>query len=217
MSEITGILEKLKGTKEAEILERIEASYEKIAAAQKTWYEKSSVLCPSGCGQCCHNFEPDLLSSEALYMAAWLLENQAETAEKVAAGIFPFENGKTCLFHDFNNPYHCTIYGGRAFICRLFGASGAKDKHTEVVWKPCKFYPQNELQKFKPPLAHRQYSQEELLEEFGILPPVMSNFLEEAVSFEPGNAKTRLLREILPDAVRRLKWIAFMNSGNIAS
>ena len=45
----------------------------------------------------------------------------------------------------------------------------------------------------------------------------MSNFLEEAVSFEPGNAKTRLLREILPDAVRRLKWIAFMNSGNIAS
>ena len=77
MSEITGILEKLKGTKEAEILEKIEASYEKIAAAQKTWYEKSSVLCPSGCGQCCHNFEPDLLSSEALYMAAWLLENQA--------------------------------------------------------------------------------------------------------------------------------------------
>lgn len=160
MSEITGILEKLKGTKEAEILEKIEASYEKIAAAQKTWYEKSSVLCPSGCGQCCHNFEPDLLSSEALYMAAWLLENQAETAEKVAAGIFPFENGKTCLFHDFNNPYHCTIYGGRAFICRLFGASGGKGKHTEVVWKPCKFYPQNELQKFKPPLAHRQYSQE---------------------------------------------------------
>ena len=40
MSEITGILEKLKGTKEAEILEKIEASYEKIAAAQKKWYEK---------------------------------------------------------------------------------------------------------------------------------------------------------------------------------
>lgn len=218
MSEIKNILEKLNGTKEAVILSEIENTYENIAAVQAKWYQQSKFTCPEGCGQCCYNFEPDLMEGEALYMAAWLLENQPDVAENVIQGNFPFpDNGKTCLFWNKDNPYHCSIYSGRAFICRLFGASGAHSKENKTVWKPCKFLPAEKLAGHKPPLAHRQYTQEETQEIFGTLPPVMSDLMEQAVSFTPDDENTKLIREILPDTLRKLKWILSLNEGSISS
>ena len=55
------ILNQLKGTNEAEIILQMENAYSKIASEQNKWYEKSSFTCTSGCGECCRNFEPDLL------------------------------------------------------------------------------------------------------------------------------------------------------------
>lgn len=188
----------------------MEEAYKRISFEQEQWFQKSRFTCPEGCGSCCHNFEPDLLECEALYMAAWLLENQSETAEKVGQGIFPFDNGKTCPFYNPDNPYHCSIYEGRPFVCRLFGASGTKGKTGETVFKPCKFYPLKELEKRNPPLAHRQYSEEEVKSIFGILPPVMSDMMESAVSINPENHDTVIIREILPAAIQRLKWIISM-------
>ena len=78
------ILNQLKGTNEAEIILQMENAYSKIASEQNKWYEKSSFTCTSGCGECCRNFEPDLLECEALYMAAWLMENQPEIVNKIA-------------------------------------------------------------------------------------------------------------------------------------
>ena len=211
MSEISGILQKLEGTREAEILVQMEAAYKRIYDEQKAWYENSKFVCPEGCGCCCHNFEPDLLEAEALFMAAWLLENQSDVAAAVAQGKFPFENGKTCPFHNFENPYHCSIYNGRPSICRLFGASGAHGKNGAIVWKPCKFIPVENLQKHKPPLEHKQYSAEETKEIFGVLPPVMADLMEPIASINPENNETKLIREILPKTINRLMWICSMN------
>lgn len=214
MSEIANVLSKLKGTQEASILLEMEAAYEKVSALQGEWYSKSKFTCPEGCGSCCHNFEPDLLDCEALYMAAWLIENQAEVATAIEEGNFPFENGKTCPFHNFENPYHCSIYNGRPSICRFFGGCGAYGKNQEVVWKPCKFYPEEMLKMHKPELSHRQYSASEVLDIFGTLPPVMSDLMEEIVSFEPDNRETKLIREILPETIKRIKWICSLNNGS---
>ena len=90
------ILNQLKGTNEAEIIFQMENAYNKISNEQNKWYEKSCFTCVSGCGECCRNFEPDLLECEALYMAAWLMENQPETANKIAEEKFPFEKNKGC-------------------------------------------------------------------------------------------------------------------------
>ena len=221
-SEITPVLEKIKGTEEYDILVETEACYQKIDSVQAIWYEQSKFFCPEGCGRCCEHFEPDLLENEALYMAAWLIANQPEVAAKVAEGIFPnyastenvsretkrgerrenelahfhdraeacrpategdrpnmsagdsfepFSREEGCPFFDPDSPRHCTIYNGRASICRLFGASGSRDKFGNEVWKPCKFYPAELLEKRNPPLAHRQYSAEEIRKAFGIFPP----------------------------------------------
>lgn len=211
MSKISNILFKLEGTEEAETLAELEKSYENIEILQKEWYRKSRFLCPDGCGSCCQNFEPDLLESEALYMAAWLLENQAEVAEQIKTGKFPFDNGKTCPFFDASKAYHCSIYEGRPCICRLFGASGSKDKQNKTVWKPCKFYPEEKLKLRNPPLAHQQYSENQIKNIFNCLPPVMSDFMENIVSINPDSTGTKLIREILPETISRLEWIIKLN------
>lgn len=207
MSGIENIKKTLEGTVEFELLSEMEQAYIKIEQEQKIWYENSKFTCPDGCGCCCHNFEPDLMKIEALYMAAWLIENKPETAMQVEKEIYPFENGKTCPFYNPDNGYHCSIYGGRPFICRLFGASGSRTKTREIVWKPCKFYPIENLQQHNPPLAHRQYNEEETKKIFGMLPPVMSDLIEQPASASKDYENTKLIRETLPETIRKLRWI----------
>ena len=209
-NELQNILTKLKGTREEEILTKMQDLYSHIAETQASWYEQSGFTCPEGCGKCCRNFEPDLLDCEATYMAAWLLENQPETAEMVSQGKFPFPENKGCPFWNENIPYHCTVYGGRAFICRFFGACGSKSKTGKLAFKPCKFYPSDILAAHKPPLAHRQYSDSEIMRIFGVLPPVSTDIMDSAVSLNPDNHSTKLIREILQNEVNHLKWICSM-------
>ncbi len=208
--ELHGIMEMLKDTRMYGVLCEMKELYGRIESEQSEWYEKSGVTCPQGCGECCRNFEPDLLDCEAIYMAAWLIENMDETAQNVAEGIFPYPQNKGCPFWNENAEYHCTIYGARPFICRLFGACGSAAKDGSIAFKPCKFYPAEKLSKLTPPLAHRQYAQKEVLEIFGTLPPLMSKFMEKAIAINPQNNSTALLREILPETVRRLKWLCNM-------
>lgn len=206
-TELQSILHKLEGTREEEILQQMQKLYTKISDVQVEWYNKSGFTCPQGCGECCRNFEPDLLDCEALYMAAWLIENQSEVADKIQEGNFPFPENNGCPFWNVNNEYHCTIYGGRAFICRFFGACGSKNKEGKPVFKPCKFYPTEILEAHKPPLSHRQYSEQELLNIFGTLPIVTTDIMEETVSLNPDNQSTQLIRNILPKFIKHLRWI----------
>ena len=230
ISEIAPILEKLRGTEEYDILVEMDAVYSRIEEKQREWFEKSKFTCPQGCGKCCENFEPDLLESEALYMAAWLLCNKPEVAKNIAEGKFPLINVSRETFATFqhcpffredisgtNLPGHCTIYGGRASICRLFGAAGSRDKHGNEVWKPCKFYPAEELAAVKTlsgePILHRQYTAEEVKNLFGILPPVMSDMMEQEETFTPDDDSSTLIHDILPKYIQRLMWIVDLNAG----
>jgi Fe-S-cluster containining protein len=207
------LLEKLAGTRVDEIITQMEKLYGEIAEKQSVWYRESGFSCPEACGECCRNFEPDLLDCEAYYMAVWLLKNQPELADEVAKGNFPFPKNKGCPFWNEESKYHCSIYGGRPFICRFFGAYGAKAKNGEEVFKPCKFYPAEILAEHKPPLAHRQYSASEVKMIFGVLPPLSTDIMEKALALNPDNRETRMLREVLPEAVNHVKWICSLADG----
>lgn len=213
-SEIDNVLGKLYGTREYEILVETERFYNALKDDQTAWYEKTQFLCPDGCGSCCVNFEPDLLECEALYMAAWLIENQYENAIKVAEEKYPFDNGKTCPFFDASGHYHCSIYGGRPFICRLFGASCSGGKDGTRTWRPCRSYPDELLAARKPPIERKQYSESDAKSIFPVLPPVMSDVMELALSVSPDSVETVLLRDILPGTIRRLLWIFTMNGND---
>jgi len=53
--------------------------------------------------------------------------------------------------------------------------------------------------------------QEEILNIFGAVPPVMSDLMEEVENLNPQVKRTKLIRDSLPETVRRLKWIISMN------
>lgn len=216
LTEIPSVLEALAGTSVYDALLAMEASYRRISREQAVWYEKTQFFCPDACGRCCMGFEPDLFEGEALYMAAWLLEHQKETALAIADGHFPFENGeKTCPLFNEESSYHCSIYGGRPFICRLFGASCSSDRQGKKVWRPCKFYPDQALAAHRPPLERRQYSQAETEALLGALPPLMSDMTEGERASADGS--TRLLREALPAAIKQLLWLISMNGNDSPS
>lgn len=215
MSKIASVLEKLKNTSVHDVLVDIESAYERISDEQSVWYENSKFTCPSGCGSCCNNFEPDLFEGESLYMAAWLLENQPGTAFAILHDSYPFDNGeKTCPMFNPDTAYHCSIYEGRPFICRLFGAAGSRSRTGEKVWRPCKFYPESIIRKHNPPIEKRQYDESETLNLFGTLPPIMSDLIESTVSSSAHADETTLLREILPQKIRFLLWLIDMNDNN---
>ena len=124
-------------------------------------------------------------------MAAWLIENQYENAIKVAEEKYPFDNGKTCPFFDASGHYHCSIYGGRPFICRLFGASCSGGKDGTRTWRPCRFYTDELLAARKPPIERKQYSESDAKSIFPVLPPVMSDVMEQALSVSPDSVESR--------------------------
>lgn len=211
-------LNKLKGTCEYEMLAGLDAVYTTIEKQESEWKTASGITCTGGCGTCCVAFEPDVLDCEALYLALWLIENEPAAARAIRDRTYPMErtdNPAGCFLYDPENSYHCTVYGGRCIICRLFGYTGDHGKDNNTRWKPCRFLPEAILKSHNPPLEHRQYESAELTQLFTSLPPVMSDIMSQVLPLSPGSSgKTRPLREILPEAVQRMQFILMYNTLN---
>lgn len=211
-------LEKLRGTREYDIINGLDAVYGIIEERETAWKAASRVSCMNNCGTCCVAFEPDVLECEALYLALWLIENEPAAARAIRDRTYPMErtdNAAGCFLYDPDNPYHCTVYGGRGLICRLFGYTGSHGKEGSVIWKPCRFLPDMVLSAHVPPLSHRQYEAAELKQLFNELPPVMSDCMEQALSISPDSSgRTWPLREILPKAIQRMQFILLYNASN---
>ena len=132
---------KFEGTVIYDVLTAVDSLYNDIDTDQKLWKTRSPMHCPDGCGSCCVHFEPEVYEVEALYLAAWMLENQSERADRIAetADSEVFARGDGCILFAPDTPYHCTVYGGRCLICRLFGFSGDHGKDGYIRWKPCRY------------------------------------------------------------------------------
>ncbi len=201
------------GTSVEPLLGELNRIYAEIASAQSDWIAANPFGCPDGCGQCCVAFEPDVLESEALYLAAWLVYHRPSVADSILDGSFtPPRVGSAlpesgCLFFDPASAYHCTVYDGRALICRLFGYAGDRGKDGAPRWKPCKFLPFGE--RFSEVASvDRQYDEEELRAIFGVMPPVMSDFAARVLALTPDGAEDRAsLRDALPSAIAKIRML----------
>lgn len=200
------IMRILEGTREKELIDSLGGIYSDIEARQGEWKDSASFSCLDGCGDCCSHFEPDLLECEALYLAAWILESDFPLAQRLMDGSHvSLNNGDGCILFNPDSPYHCTVYGGRCLICRLFGYSGELDKDGRRRWRPCRFYPSDKLI----PFEHRTYGEDELSALSSVPIPVMSHFMERALSLSPDSAgDTEPLRDAVVKALKRLMFIA---------
>ena len=192
------------GTKIADALNGVHALYADIDTEQRLWKRHTPSPCPAGCGMCCEHFEPDVYEYEALYLAAWLLAHDAEKAERIRThgALQSRNNDDGCFLYDPNTPYHCTVYGGRCLICRLFAHSGTRGKDMRVHWKPCKFIEGTGKNR-----EHREYGEAELIALFGCFPPDMAQAAARLIALNPENTETRPLREALPEAIEKLRLI----------
>lgn len=204
----------IKNTQIYDAINKLHKVYGYIEKKQQTWKKVSPMQCPQGCGSCCVDFEPDVLEVEALYMGAWLLQHDKSRAEEIAEGSF-FSSHKDrhpsgCFLFNPDSEFHCTVYEGRALICRLFGYCGDTGKDGKIRWKPCKMLAEGLLQNG---FIKRQYTEDELLSLTGALPPVMSSFLYQAIAILPEDTgRTIPLSEALPKAIRKLQLImSFIN------
>ena len=202
------ILRIIEGTREKELIDSLGGIYADIEARQGEWKKAASFSCQDGCGECCSHFEPDVLECEALYLAAWILEHDFPLAERLMDGSHASLNNEDgCILFKPDSPYHCTVYGGRCLICRLFGYSGDLDKDGKRRWRPCRFYPADKLL----PFEHRTYGEDELTVLSPVPLPVMSDFMEQALSLSPDSSgHTEALRVALVAALKRLMFIAYI-------
>lgn len=182
------------------MVDGLDEIYRGIDRAQQQWREASPFSCPEGCGTCCVDFEPDVLECEALYLAVWMLIRQPERAQAILDGTFispRSDADRGCMFFDPVNPYHCTVYDGRAMICRLFAYTGDRGKDGRPRWKPCRYLPLHGDDGTA--LLRKQYSEEDLLREFGAVPPIMSDITAQMLALDPG---TQHIRRPLREALR---------------
>lgn len=188
-------IEPLAGTSLEEPLNALDALYADADAATSAWISDSRIACPPGCGACCERFVPDILPVEALYLAAWARKNAPEAIERVSAF-----DGTMCPLYVKDNPHHCTVYGGRPLICRMFGYSGMKDKDGNAAFSLCFA--------MSHPSGLRKFTSEETVREFGKTPPVMADYGMATASILPDSAgKRSLLPFALADAAARIETI----------
>jgi uncharacterized protein len=160
--------------------------------------------CPPGCGACCRPFVPDILPSEAAYAAAWMLDNDPELAREIAS--WPRERPATppCPFLAPSAAgERCSIYPARFLVCRLFCASGIRDKEGRVAYRPCASMP---FAGYPPPGSARpQLVGPAIAEAFGAEPPVMADYASALVALSPSeSSERRSLFEALPSAIARV-------------
>jgi uncharacterized protein len=193
------------------LISAVGAVYARLALDQRAFLESAAeqgkpLLCPSGCGACCHPFVPDILPAEAAFTAAWLIAKKPELAEEVST--WPRGGGEAyappCPFlRATAEGEGCAIYPARFLICRLFGASGLRDKDGRTIFRPCAHMP---LAGYPAPGRERpQLVGDRILVAFGAEAPIMADYAAEIVALAPSDSGERQsVREALPRALNRV-------------
>ena len=119
-------------------LRAISGFYNAVQPDFDGFMERYGLVCPSGCGECCAHFIPDVTPSEALLIALEVLFGAKKNLlqERLKADSLP---KLVCPFYDAWNPHHCMIYSSRPLVCRLFYSCATADKEGNRRFCRCHF------------------------------------------------------------------------------
>jgi uncharacterized protein len=197
-----------KGSSLERVITAIGAIYQRIEDDQRAFLGRAEeqgapLRCPPGCGSCCEPFVPDILPVEAAYAAAWILQNKPELAKEIIEWKDRPATTPCPLLIRTDEGLRCSIYPARFLICRLFGASGIRDKDGRPTFRPCAHMPVPGLRigdGDNPPI-----DDDRLVSLFGAEPPVMADYGPQVVSLSPSEGgERRSLYEALPVALVRV-------------
>jgi uncharacterized protein len=160
--------------------------------------------CPPGCGSCCEPFVPDILPAEAAYAAAWIIDRDPGLAREIASwGEDPPEAPPCPFLRSTEEGKRCGIYPARFLICRLFGASGSRDKQGRAAFRPCVHMP---FAGYPPRGGERPaLTGAALQSSFGSELPVMGDYGAALVALSPSDSGERHgMLKALPSAIVRV-------------
>ncbi len=159
--------------------------------------ERYNVHCPSGCGECCRHFVPDITKLEALQVATYIrfcTPDWEKTKERLE--YFRDNNLSYCPLFRENTPFHCSIYEERPLICRLFGNCCSQDKEGYAVFKRCKYNYMPEIM-----TESLKFDEEE-----SKCVPVMEHYGIEMMNLDGNNQDRTLLHEAVLQALDKVNF-----------
>ena len=193
------------------LIRKVGAVYARLALDQRSFLASAAeqgepLVCPPGCGTCCRPFVPDIMPAEAAFTAVWLISEKPELAKEVSAWPQGGDEAYAppCPFLSATAEGEgCDIYPARFLICRLFGASGLRDKEGQTIFRPCAHMP---LAGYPAPGKERpQFVGDRVLGTFGAETPIMADYAAEIVALAPSDSGERQsVREALPKALNRI-------------
>ena len=184
----------------------LDTIYARVESAQATFRELannhgSPLACPTGCGNCCVHFVPDLMPIEADRIAYYLITEKGDMIGNFLARLHEAEAiGAACPFWNPGKPgENCMIYPARPLICRLFGFCSMLDKSGEPAFTLCAKMP---------PLARsekRRFIGAKTMDEaFGSIPPLMVDFSRAIIALVPADSgrRTTIDKALIPSLSR---------------
>ena len=126
-----------------ELIGKVRAAYGELDAEIRAFAGTVSLVCPAGCGRCCHTPSEKIEASvlEMLPLAAYLAETGR--AEVLLSQDELLTRDAPCIFYDpQGHPSMkgcCTVYAFRPLFCRLFGFSALADKRGKPRGVICAF------------------------------------------------------------------------------
>ncbi|MDX1391697.1 MAG: YkgJ family cysteine cluster protein [Rheinheimera sp.] len=123
-----------------ELSRRVEAVYGEIATTFSAYQHQRGLNCRTGCGECCLQPTIEATVLEMLPLALHLFDQGK--AEQTLTQLEELTEPQGCFFYQklsFDGKQgQCSVYQQRPSICRLFGASGYRDKTGKPALSTCK-------------------------------------------------------------------------------
>jgi Fe-S-cluster containining protein len=127
-----------------EIVSQVMDLYACIDKAVAEFQLRSGLRCPAGCGRCCPTADVRVTVLEMLPIAHEILCNHDAGVwmDRLAAQPIP----ERCALYSekgIADAGHCTFYGHRPVLCRLFGYAAVRSRTGAQALSVCKWIRQN--------------------------------------------------------------------------
>lgn len=143
-----------------ELSRRVEAVYGEIADSFSSYQQRQGLQCRSGCGECCLAPTIEATVLEMLPLALHLFDQGK--AEQTLDQLEQLTEPQGCFFYQklsFDGKQgQCSVYQQRPSICRMFGASGYRDKTGQTSLSTCKIIKSDNPAKYQQSLIMLQSS-----------------------------------------------------------
>ena len=186
-------LEKLRqDTAIGKEIEDMEAFYKALDSDLDIFDRKMGICCNCESGACCKHYVPYLTPLEAQYLAFIIIKDGKE--EEVLSRLSSSDDKSgICPLYNKEGSFHCSLYGGRGLLCRLFGAACFVNKEGDGIFHPCKWN-KNQRTLGKEELGNHAI-------------PIMGDYGRALSTIEGNEQETESIYIALPKAISKIKMI----------